>query len=148
MASNTQSRWAVRGATFVLWALVAASAAYWALKLLARPAPALLVAAPRMPAAVDPAAVGRLLGSRPQAVAASAAPSLSSRFALLGVVAGPSQRGAALIAVDGKPARPFRVGSAIDEGLLLQSVQGRSAVLAASSDGPAVLTLDMPPLPK
>jgi general secretion pathway protein C len=69
---------------------------------------------------------------------------LSSRFNLIGVVADRSQHGAALIAVDGRPAKPYRVGSAIDEGLVLQSVAPRSAVLAASPSGPPVVTLEMP----
>jgi general secretion pathway protein C len=148
MAGMMQGNWTVRGATLALWALVAASAAYWGLKVLARPSPPLAAAmAPRAVAPADPAVVARLLGAQPQARAAMAsAPSLASRFALVGVVAGPSQRGAALIAVDGKPARPFRVGTAVDEGLWLRAVQGRQAVLAASANGTAVLTLDMPPL--
>jgi hypothetical protein len=92
-----------------------------------------------------PAAVGRLLGQTAAAPATTtAAPSLSSRFNLIGVVAGRSQQGAALIAVDGRPAKPYRVGSAVDEGLVLQSVAPRRAVLAASAAGPAVVTLEMP----
>jgi general secretion pathway protein C len=70
--------------------------------------------------------------------------SLSSRFTLMGVVASRSNKGAALIAVDGRPAKPFRVGAAIDEGLVLQSVEARRATLAASPEGPAVLTLELP----
>jgi general secretion pathway protein C len=89
--------------------------------------------------------VARLLGSAPVA-AAPAAPSLSSRFNLLGVVAGPGpDHGAALIAIDGKPAKPYRVGVQVDEGLVLQSVQGRRAVLAAADSGQQVLTLELPP---
>ena len=67
-------------------------------------------------------------------------------IALVGVVAGRSRGGAALISVDGKPARPFRVGSAIDEGLWLSSVEGRRAVIAATAAGPALLTLELPAL--
>lgn len=150
MVSNLQSKWAVAGATFALWVLVAASAVYWGLKLAARPAPG-PVAAPavRTPQASDPAAVARLLGASPAATAAApAAPSLASRFNLVGVVASRSQHGAALIAVDGKPARPFRVGAAVDEGLVLQSVDARRAVLAADANGPPVLTLELPPIRK
>jgi general secretion pathway protein C len=62
----------------------------------------------------------------------------------VGVVSDRSQQGAALIVVDGKPARPYRVGSQVDEGLVLQSVQARRAVLASSANGPAVLTLELP----
>jgi len=46
--------------------------------------------------------------------------------------------------VDGKPAKPFRVGSAVDDRLLLQSVESRRAVLAETTSGPAVVTLELP----
>ncbi|WP_041675736.1 type II secretion system protein N [Ramlibacter tataouinensis] len=143
-----QSPWAVRGATFALWALAAGSAAYWGLKLSAGDGAAGIAAAVRpAPVAPDPAAIARLLGASPQPAAGPvAAPSLASRFSLVGVAAGGPRGGAALIAVDGKPARPYRVGTTIEEGLVVQSVQGRQAVLAASADGPPVLTLEMPPL--
>ena len=94
----------------------------------------------------DPAVVARLLG----ATAAQAAPqaSLASRFALSGVVAGAPGGGAALIAVDGNPAKPFRVGGVIEEGLVLQSASARQATLGQSRDSPALVTLDMPSLSK
>ncbi len=147
MATTVQSRWAVRLATLLVWSVAAASCVYWGLRLTPR-VPAAAVAAPvRAPTPVDPAAVARLLGATPMAQAVAApVSSLASRFNLLGVVAAQSRRGAALIAVDGRPARPFRVGTSIDEGLVLKSVEGRRAVLAASLDGPAVLTLELPPL--
>jgi len=148
MATTVQSRWAVRLATLLVWGVAAASCVYWGLRLTPR-APAAAVAAPvRAPTPVDPAAVARLLGATPVTQAAAAAPvtSLASRFNLLGVVAAQSRRGAALIAVDGKPARPFRVGTSIDQGLVLKSVEGRRAVIASSLDGPALLTLELPPL--
>ena len=134
MATSVQSRLAVRLATLVLWTLGAASCVYWGLRIAPR-APAAVVAAPtRAPVPADPAAIARLLGASPVSAAPEAAPmaSLASRFNLLGVVAKPSRSGAALIAVDG--------------GLVLQSVQGRRAVLAASAGGPAVLTLELPPV--
>jgi general secretion pathway protein C len=82
-----------------------------------------------------------LLGSSPGALAAPAAPvpALASRFQLLGVAAGErSGGGAAVISVDGKPARSYRVGSTLEEGLVLQSVRGRQAVIA-SREGQPVL---------
>ena len=146
MVSNLHSRWAVAGSTFVLWALVAASAVYWGLKLAGRAAAATAPVAARTPAPADPAAVARLLGSSP--VTASAAPvaSLASRFSLVGVVASRGDNAAALIAVDGKPAKPFRVGTEVDGGLVLQSVEGRRAVLAAGAGGAPAVTLELPPL--
>ncbi|MBA2965380.1 general secretion pathway protein C [Ramlibacter sp. MAH-25] len=153
MVSNRAGSWTLRGVTFLLWALAAASIAYWGLKLGSSPAVgAGPVAGVRGPAPVDPAAVGRLLGQvapgPTTAGPAPAAPAVSSRFNLIGVVAARSHQGAALIAVDGRPAKPYRVGSAIDEGLVLKSVEPRRAVLAASSDGPAVVTLELPKAPQ
>ncbi|HSV36292.1 MAG TPA: type II secretion system protein N [Ramlibacter sp.] len=144
MVSNMQSRWTVAGSTFVLWALVAASAAYWGLKLTGRSAAVDAPVAARAPAPADPAGVARLLGASPQAATPAPVASLASRFALTGVVASRSQTGAALIAVDGKPARPYRVGAVVDEGLVLQSVDARHAVLAPSLDGPPAVTLELP----
>lgn len=135
----------MQGATFVLWGLAAASAVAWGLKLSAPAssgAPALVPG--RAATAPDPAAITRLLGASPVAAAAPV-PSLASRFQLVGLA---DQRGGtdiALIAVDGKPARPFRVGSQVDEGLVLQAVEGRRAMLGAAARGPATVILELPP---
>jgi len=143
MVSNSQNRWVVAAATFALWALVAASAVYWGLKLAARPgATAAAPPAVRAPVPVDPMAVARLLGATQAAAAPT--PSLASRFSLVGVVASRSHQGAALITVDGKPPKPFRVGAAVDPGLVLKSVEPRRAILAATADGAPVLTLELP----
>ena len=146
MVSNRAGNWTVRGLTFLVWAAAAASAAYWGLRLgtSAGPAP---VPTPvvRQPPAPDPMAIARLLGHSASAAGPVVAqPSLASRFSLVGVVADRSQQGAALIVVDGRPARPYRVGSQVDEGLVLQSVQPRRAVLGGSVNGPPVLTLELP----
>jgi general secretion pathway protein C len=154
MLTPTPASWTVRGATFALWLLAAATAAFWALKV---GSGTITIAAPvtagRAMAAVDPAAIARLLGSAsplPAAGGTAAAPvaTLASRFTLLGVAAEVrSGRGAAVISVDGKPARPYRVGSALDEGLVLQSVKGRQAVIA-QANGQPVVTLELPPPPR
>jgi general secretion pathway protein C len=146
MVSNLQNRWAVAGATFLLWALVAGSAVYWGLKFTARSG---AIAAAPVPAhnsaPADPVALARLLGANP--AAAAPAVSAASRFALVGVVASAAHRGAALIAIDGKPPKPYRIGAAVDDRLILQSVESRRAVRAESPGGPAVVTLERP-LPK
>ena len=150
MLNPTSATWTVRGATFALWALAAGSAVFWALKFGGQRDAAAAAPLPVRPvAAVDPAAISRLLGSTPSAAAAPlAAPSLSSRFQLVGVAAGASSGdGAAILAVDGKPARPYRVGTVIEEGLVLQSVQGRRAQLGPPN-GPPALTLELPPVRK
>ena len=147
MMTNSYSKWGVRLGTLALWALAGASVVYWGLRLSARPVGLAVPAVAPAPVAPDAQAMARLLGVPAAGAAAARAPaaSLTSRFALIGVLAGRSSGGgAALIAVDGQPAKPFRVGAVVDEGLVLQSLDPRQARLGASMDGPATLTLDMP----
>ncbi len=131
--------------TALVWALAAASALYWGLRIRGEAsggqAPAPVAAPAEMQP--DPRAVARALGVEGEGAAAPPA-SVASRFALQGVVASPSGGGSALIAVDGQPARPYRVGSAVGEGWVLRSVAARQAVLAA--EGGAAVTLELPPL--
>jgi general secretion pathway protein C len=141
---------AARLCAFVIWALVAASAAFWGLRL--------FVSAPGAPAhavaAADNASMRadltRMFGA-PRTVVAEqpAVPALASRFQLTGVMApkqGSSDYGIALIAVDGKLPRAFRVGSAIDGELVLKSVSLRTAEIGKPAGG-ADVVLQMPPLP-
>lgn len=93
----------------------------------------------------------RLLGAAPVAVVAvDAPPPESSRFHLVGVMAPKgaqaAEAGIALIAVDGKPARAFRVGSSLDTGLMLRSVAQRTASIGHGSSGSA-FTLELPVRP-
>lgn len=140
--------WTLRITTFVLAALAAASAAYWVLGWVAvAPSAPTAALATSGPVPVDPQAVARLLGGGGVGVqVASAVQAAPSRYTLTGVVAGSSQRGYALISVDGQPARPFSVGSPVGDVLVLQSVSTRSAVLGATHKAPSALTLDLPPL--
>jgi general secretion pathway protein C len=145
MVTDRASNWTVRGVTFVVWAVAAASAAYWVMKFAGSdPSVPRVAAASRQAVPADPMVVARLLGYTSSAAPTAVAQPTSSRLSLIGVVADRSQRGAALIAVDGKPAKPYRVGTAVDEGLVLQSVQPRKATLGPSVDGPASVTLELP----
>ena len=92
--------------------------------------------------------MARLLGEVSAASTDSPAPAVSSRFVLLGVVADRSRQGAALIAVDGKPGKPYRVGSSVDESLMLRSVEPRRVYLAPVNGAGPEIALDMPPKPK
>ena len=95
-----------------------------------------------MSEALDSQAVERALGA--QAQVAQAAPTLASRFQLVGVLNGDASAGVALISVDGKPAKPFRVGKPVAEGLVVQSTQAKRVQLGATVDGPSTLSLDLP----
>ncbi len=140
----------VRLLAFVIWAAVAASAVFWLLRLWASSpaAPAHTVA---VTTATPPRGdLDRVFGAPPTAAptAAPMEPALASRFKLLGVAApreGGDSSGLALIAVDGKPARGFKVGTVIDGDLLLQSVHPRGAALGAKGAVPAV-SLELPPV--
>jgi len=150
MSTLVHNRWLPRTGSFAVWLLAAGCAVYWGLKL-----PAVSTSAPAAPVAggpaapADPAGVARLLGASPAAASAgpAAAPAQSTRFALMGVVSARSKGGAALIAIDGKPAKPYRVGAQVEDGLVLQSVAPRRATLGPAAEGPAAFTLEMP-LPK
>jgi len=148
---HNRGMWA-RLSAFVIWSLVAATAVFWALRLSARPlqAPAYAVAVGKsVPIRGD---LTRLFGAAPiVAVMPESVPEASSRFKLVGVMAPKSNasasgHGLALIAVDGKPARAYAVGSQLDSDLVLQSVSMRSASLGPAQGNRSVL-LELPVLP-
>jgi general secretion pathway protein C len=78
----------------------------------------------------------------PLPTAASQLAAAQARFQLMGVLALGSKNGAALIAVDGKPAKPYRVGVAIEDGLEVTAVAARS--VSIGSNGSAAFTLELP----
>jgi general secretion pathway protein C len=129
----------------VLWLAAGLSAGYWVLLALGRsPVTPLAVAAPSA-TQVDTVAVARVLGAQPQAGAAVAAVATGTQYSLLGVVAGHASGGAALIAVNGQPPRPYVVGAALEGGLVLQAVSRRGARLGSSMSGPTTHELALPP---
>lgn len=132
-----------------MWAVVAASAAYWVLRLAvpSRPVP---TGAAVAPAAAPPRGdLARLLGAdiAPAAEVVAETPT-SGRFQLVGVVAprreSAMHEGVALIAVDGKPAKAYRVGAVVEGDTVLQSVRTRGATLGPRG-GVAKVSLDIPP---
>jgi len=144
MPATVRRLWSQRLTTAVLWALCGVSLAWWSLKLTqpSMQASAPLAAQP-MPA-VDAQALARLLGvdALPAQGTVAEAP---ARLVLSGVLAGTmSGHGAALIAIDGKPAKPYRVGAEVQPGLVVQSLGAREARLGAALDGPATMTLKLP----
>lgn len=151
----TRSIW-IRFATFLVWLLAAGCIVYWALKFV-NGAVAPLSASVAAPSAgagnLDALSLTKGLGGRqppasnnPPAVAAASALQ-ASRFVLTGVVVQRSSRqGVALIAVDGKPPRPYRVGAELADGVILQSVSNGKAMLATSAEAAPELTLALPQL--
>ena len=145
MQTRSHQPWGVRLGTLAIWALAAASAAYWGLRLTARPPGMPAPTAAPAPVAADMQAMARLLGAVTAQTPQAAAAPVSSRFALVGVLAGQQGgSGAALIAVDGKPAKPYRVGATVDAGLVLQSLGPRQSRLGAGQEGVTTVTLEMP----
>ena len=135
--------------TFLVAALATASAAYWTLKLVAT-GPSGTTTEIALPGAAqtDPQIVARLLGAA-QLVAGPGAPvsAAGGQLKLWGVVAASSkERGYALIGMDNEAPKPYAVGTSINGDLILQSVEPRSASLAASRDGPVTQRLELPPL--
>jgi general secretion pathway protein C len=146
----------IRFATFLVWLLAAASIVYWALQFVSGPSSPLsaAVAAPAA-ATIDAQALAKGLGggaapaaSNPTEAGAAPGPLQAARFVLTGVVvqkSGASQ-GVALIAVDGKPPRPYRVGTNLTDGVVLHSVKAGKAMLTTSADAAPGLTLELPQL--
>jgi general secretion pathway protein C len=145
-----------RLATFLVWLLAALCCVYWALKFV-RGSVAPLSAAVAAPAssvgAVDTQslAIGLGGGKAPAGSSPTEAPAAPSalqaaRFLLTGVVVQKTRAssGVALIAVDGKPPRPYRVGSQLTDGVVLHSVAVGKALLSSAMDAAPSLTLDLP----
>lgn len=136
-----------------MWALLSATALYWGLKLFVK-APALPLQA--IVADSGGAAQGdltRLFGPDPVATPETAPLQAIAdpRFQLIGVLspraAAAAREGVALIAVDGKPAKAYRVGAVVDSDTVLQSVRTRGASLGPRG-GPTLVSLEItPPLP-
>jgi general secretion pathway protein C len=167
----------VRASTSMVWALAAASGVFWGLRLFSAtaPVPAHAVAAP--PFLDAKADLARLLGPGPMAASSPKVAAVvpvpgfdASKLKLLGVVlpedgpAGGSANGSpdgsrrsagssasglafALIAVEGRPARAFRLGDEIEAGQVLQRLEARrveigppggavAAALVLPEDGP------------
>ncbi len=134
----------------MVWALAAGSALFWGLKVFVKAPPLpphTQTAAPAVAARGD---LSRLLGADAAPPVAADAPQAApdARFQLIGVVSPRSpqaaREGVALIAVDGKPAKAFRVGAVVDGQNILQTVAARGATLGPRG-GAALVALDLPP---
>lgn len=140
-SAQGRGAWPVKWLTLLLWALAAGVAVFWCLRWSSGGAGPLPAPAPEPALQVDASAMAKALG----AVAMPAAAPVSSRYALLGVLAGrDSGAGSAVIVVGGKPAKSFRVGDTVEDGVVLQSLAAREARLGSSMQGPATAVLQLP----
>jgi general secretion pathway protein C len=138
---------------FLVWAAAAACAVFWGLRLFVSPHGVPVQTQPVSVAHAQRGDILRLFASAATpALAVQAEPALAARFKLIGVMAPKStargrEQGIALIAVDDKPPRAYRVGARLDNTLVLQSVATRSAIIGPVN-GAVALQLDLPlPVP-
>lgn len=143
----------VRIGSFVVWGLVAASAVFWGLRMAgsstAIPAPTVSMGEPNVSPEVADRFWGRPAVEPQAAIATVSRPDIISRFKLTGVAAPrfAGESGLAVIAVDGRPPRVYRVGASVDGELMLRQVGARSATLGSASDAnnpQASFVLEMP----
>ena len=143
--SNTASiSWTLRLFTLLIWLLVGLCAAYWAFKFVTtKPVEATAaLAAPTV--VIDSKAVGKLLGATDNIAVKAVNTPASSKFVLFGLASSAGGQGFALIALDGKPAKPYRVGGVVADNLVLKSISKTGVILAASLQAPDGVTLELP----
>ena len=90
---------------------------------------------------VDALAVSKALGAAP---VQSASASLASRFVLVGVMDGGPTQGVALISVDGKPAKPYRLGQTVSDGFVVVGTGPKKAELGPQLGVASSLVLELP----
>ena len=144
LMTNAPGSWLPKVVTFAVSVVAAASTVYWGLKDWRLQAPPGASASLSKPRPVTTAMVARALGGGTDLTARIATVPTSTRYALIGIIANRSGGGVALISVDGRSPKPVRVGAPIDDRLMLQSVEGRRALLASGLDKPAEVTLELP----
>ena len=90
---------------------------------------------------VDSLSVSKALGVVP---VQSASANLASRFVLVGVMDGGPPQGVALISVDGKPAKPYRLGQTVSDGFVLVGTGPKKAELGPQMGSTPTLVLELP----
>lgn len=136
--------WTLRLFTLLIWLLVGLCAAYWTFKFATTKA----IEATATPAAptvvVDSKAIGRLLGATDNIAVKAINTPANTKFVLFGLAGSTGGQGYALIALDGKPAKPYRVGSLVADDLVLKSISKTGVLLATSLKAPDGVTLELP----
>ena len=134
----------LRLTSLLVWAVVAYSAVVFALQWGdGVPVDTLVVGSEQKQVLsdVDSLSVSKALGVAP---VQSASASLASRFVLVGVMDGGPLQGVALISVDGKPAKPYRLGQAVSAGFVVVGTGPKKAELGPQLGVASSLVLELP----
>jgi general secretion pathway protein C len=135
----------------VVWSLTLGSALPWAYLLTHPSKPAAANPPAGLPSAAITSDLTRLLGADPPPIPVEieAPPLADVRMQLIGVVSaasdGDADEGLALIAINGQPAKVFRVGMVVDGETVLQAVEARGARLGPQG-GATLISLRTTPL--
>ncbi len=143
-----------RGLSWSVWALVGASVVYWGLQFFAPHQSVPLETQVAVPKSIQRGDLTRIFGPDEAPISSEqATPAPDKRFTLVGVVAPRARAGSqaaregiALISIDSKPAKAYRVGAIVDGDTLVQVVNARSVALGPKG-GAATVSLEIPPLP-
>ena len=134
----------LRLTSLLVWAVVAYSAVVFALQWGGGvPVDAVVAGSEQKQVSpdVDSLSVSKALGVAP---VQSASANLASRFVLVGVMDGGPSQGIALISVDGKPAKPYRLGQTVSDGLVVVGTGPQKAELGPHMGSSPALVLDLP----
>ncbi|MBU6224843.1 MAG: general secretion pathway protein C [Burkholderiales bacterium] len=134
----------LRLTSLLVWAVVAYSAVVFALQWGGGvPVDAVVAGSEQKQVSpdVDSLSASKALGAAP---VQSASASLASRFVLVGVMDGGPSQGVALISVDGKPAKPYRLGQTVSDGLVVVGTGPKKAELGPQMGVTSSLVLELP----
>ena len=140
--------------SFWVWGMVSAAIVFWLLRLVVNAPPAPTYAVVEQSDRLVGEDLSRLLGSDASPAAPdqpAPPPAEAARFQIVGLVAGPTPGSAsavALIAVDGKPAKPYAVGARVGGTWVVQAVSRRSVTLGPEGSQAPGVVLEMPALPQ
>jgi general secretion pathway protein C len=127
-----QAPWLPSFSTLVVWGAAAASLVFWSIRWTDPLSSPDAVAQVEQVPGVDVVALAQWLGA---GSGGSPTSPLSGRFKVLGVVTDHQGVGAALISIDGQPARPYRVGTQVEKGLVLQKLLSPTGSIGFGAQG-------------
>lgn len=143
-ANTSSNSWTLRLFTLMVWLAVGLCATYWAFKFVTNKHVEATAALPAPTVVVDSKAIGKLLGATDIVAVKVINTPASTKFTLFGLAKTANGKGVALIALDGKPARPYRVGSLVADDLVLKSISKTGVMLAVSLTALEGVTLELP----